>query len=84
MSAMALTTSNLGSKINTFNGEYSSSGMMRSCKYLNLSLNEPHSPMGVTPDNGNHSSVSDPDLSWDKLTVNGVLTLSAIYKGSNI
>ena len=33
----------------TFKGEYSSSGMIRSCKYLNLKRMEPHSPIGVTP-----------------------------------
>ena len=34
---------------NTFKGEYSSSGMIKSCKYLNLKRMEPHSPIGVTP-----------------------------------
>ena len=33
----------------TFKGEYSSSGMIKSCKYLNLKRMEPHSPIGVTP-----------------------------------
>ena len=75
-SARARTTCSPGSSTSTLSGEYSSSGMMRSWRYLVLSLRAPHSPMGVTPASWCQSSVSAPERRLLRWTVSSATSAS--------